>query len=127
MTEMTSMEPRAELDTRFSAPEASPNTWADVQGVLEGAELFWVSTVRADGRPHVTPLTAVWRHGVVYFCTGAGEQKGVNLARHQNCVLTTGSNTWKSGLDVVIEGEARLVTDEARLRDLARAWESKYR
>jgi hypothetical protein len=124
---MATMEPRAELDTRFSAPGASATAWADVREAIDGAELFWVSTVRSDGRPHVTPLPAVWRQGVMYFCTGAGEQKGVNLARNRNCVLTTGSNTWNSGLDVVIEGEAHRVTDEALLRHLAAAWESKYR
>ena len=48
--------------------------------LLETAELFWISTVRTDGRPHVTPLPAVWLDDVLYFCTGPGEQKAVNLA-----------------------------------------------
>lgn len=46
--------------------------------------------------------------------------------RNAHCILTTGTNAWKSGLDVVIEGNARRVTNEARLRRLADAWESKY-
>jgi len=54
------------------------------------------------------------------------EQKGVNLARNGYCALTTGSNAWKAGLDVVIEGDAQRVTDEARLQRLADVWESKY-
>ena len=63
--------------------------------------------MRSDGRPHVTPLPAVWQDGVLYFCTGAGEQKGVNLtAGTQTARLTTGNNAWKSGLDVVIEEAA---------------------
>jgi nitroimidazol reductase NimA-like FMN-containing flavoprotein (pyridoxamine 5'-phosphate oxidase superfamily) len=122
----TATEPVAELDARFSAPGASPTPWQEVDRTIRDAELFWISTVRPDGRPHVTPLPTVWRDGALYFCTGAGEQKGVNLARNGKCALTTGANAWKSGLDVVIEGNATRVTDEAKLRRLADAWESKY-
>jgi nitroimidazol reductase NimA-like FMN-containing flavoprotein (pyridoxamine 5'-phosphate oxidase superfamily) len=119
-------EPTAELDARFSDPAASATSWTDVRRLIQEAELFWISTVRSDGRPHITPLPAVWQDGAIYFCTGAGEQKGVNLSRNANCALTTGNNAWKSGLDVVIEGTAQRVTDEDLLRRLAKAWETKY-
>ena len=104
---MASIEPVAEVDARFSDASASASSWDDVRDLLDKAELFWISTVRSDGRPHVTPLPAVWDDGAIYFCTGADEQKGVNLARNSSCVLTTGNNAWKSGLDVVIEGQRR--------------------
>lgn len=123
---MAATEPAPELDARFSDPGASATTWAEVQRTIHEAELFWISTVRPDGRPHVTPLPAVWQDDTLYFCTGAAEQKGINLARNSNCVLTTGNNVWKSGLDVVVEGKAGQVTEEALLRRLADAWESKY-
>src|SRR2546421_7912572 len=116
---MTTAIPAAELDARFSDPNASATPWERVEHTIDGAELFWIATVRADGRPHVTPLPAVWRDGALYFCTGAGEQKGVNLARDPQCTLTTGTKTWKSGLDVVVEGTARPGTDDAWLRRLA--------
>src|SRR5881397_2537647 len=95
-------DPVPELDVRFGAPEAVPTPWEDVRRTIAEAELFWISTVRADGRPHVTPLPAVWHNDALHFCTGAAEQKGVNLASNANCALTTGNNAWKSGLDVVI-------------------------
>jgi len=41
-------------------------------------------------------------------------------------VVTTGDNSLDQGLDVVMEGEAALVVDDARLRGLAAAWEAKY-
>jgi len=123
---MAATEPVPELDTRFSTPGASATAWAEVHRTIQQAQLFWISTVRPDGRPHVTPLPAVWQDGALYFCTGAAEQKGVNLARNGHCALTTGHNAWKSGLDVVIEGTANRVTDEVLLRSLADAWESKY-
>ena len=69
----------------------------------------------------------MWQDNALYFCTGAAEQKGLNLARSANCAVTTGNNVWKSGLDVVIEGDAKRVTDDALLRQLAHAWESKYK
>ena len=124
---MTPSDVVAELDARFSAPDAAATSWTDVRALLENAELFWISTVRADGRPHVTPLPAVWRDTAIYFCTGDAEQKGVNLRRNPSCVLTTGNNEWKSGLDVAIEGVATRVFDEGLLEVLAHAWESKYR
>lgn len=115
-----------EIDPRFSDPDATPTPWETVRRAIETAELFWISTVRADGRPHVTPLPAVWHDGALYFCTGAAEQKARNLARNPSCSLTTGTNAWKAGLDVVVEGAAEQITDDELLHVLARAWESKY-
>ena len=123
---MSTTEPLAELDARFSGPGASATPWAEARRVIEEAELFWLSTVRSDGRPHVTPLVAVWSDGALYFSTGAGEQKARNLAMNPSCTLTTGDNAWKSGLDVVIEGTATRVADHALLQALAEEWESKY-
>jgi nitroimidazol reductase NimA-like FMN-containing flavoprotein (pyridoxamine 5'-phosphate oxidase superfamily) len=121
------MEPIPEQDTRFGDPESPPTPWSEAVGVLETAELFWISTVRADGRPHVTPLPAVWFDGRLHFCTGPAEQKAVNLAQNPHVALTTGSNRWKEGLDLVVEGSAVQVSDDARLRTLADLWRSKYR
>lgn len=118
---MATNEPVPELDARFSAPGASATTWTEVLRTVREAELFWISAVRSDGRPHVTPLAAVWQDGELYFCTGAGEQKGVNLARNGNCSLTTGTNAWNAGLDIVIEGTAERVADESVMRRLADA------
>ncbi|MBV8713673.1 MAG: pyridoxamine 5'-phosphate oxidase family protein [Chloroflexi bacterium] len=121
---MTS-EPVAELHGQFSSPGATPTPWRDVLAVLERAEIFWISTVRADGRPHVTPLPAMWLDGALHFGTGLDEQKGRNLTRNPNCVLTTGENTYRSGLDVVVEGRAERVTDRKTLERLAELWQSK--
>jgi len=97
-----------------------------VVDVLESAELFWISTVRTNMRPHVTPLPAVWRDDALYFCTGPGEQKALNLGENDQCALTTGDNRWNAGLDVVVEGRAERVTDDALLRTLAAMWSTKY-
>jgi nitroimidazol reductase NimA-like FMN-containing flavoprotein (pyridoxamine 5'-phosphate oxidase superfamily) len=121
------MDPTPEQDIRFGDPTSPPTPWPDVHHVLESAELFWISTVRRDGRPHVTPLPAVWSDHHLHFCTGPTEQKAVNLAREPRVVLTTGSNQWRHGLDVVVEGHSARVTDERELHELAALWRSKYR
>jgi nitroimidazol reductase NimA-like FMN-containing flavoprotein (pyridoxamine 5'-phosphate oxidase superfamily) len=123
---MSPTEPVGVVDRRFSDPDATATPWREVRSLIAAAELFWISTTRSDRRPHVTPLPAVWHDESLYFCTGADEQKGVNLAANSHCVLTTGNNAWKLGLDVAVEGAARRVTDETLLRRLAAAWESKY-
>jgi general stress protein 26 len=119
-------DPTTQLDERFSDPDTGPTTWAAARDALEAAQISWISTVRTDGRPHVTPLVAVWLDGALHFSTGATEQKGVNLASNPHVVLTTGCNAWDRGLDVMVEGEARRVTDRATLERLAAAWRAKW-
>jgi nitroimidazol reductase NimA-like FMN-containing flavoprotein (pyridoxamine 5'-phosphate oxidase superfamily) len=119
-------QPMTELDTRFSDQNAVATDWEETRRVLENAELFWITTIRVDGRPHVTPLVAVWLDEAIHFATGAGEQKAVNLRANQNVILTTGCNDWEQGLDVVVEGEAVQVIDERLLARLATAWAAKW-
>ncbi|HUS21856.1 MAG TPA: pyridoxamine 5'-phosphate oxidase family protein [Aeromicrobium sp.] len=122
---MPATEPVAELDQRFSSEGAEARPWSDVVDVLQQAEMFWLSTVRRDGRPHVTPLPAVWHDGALYFCTGPAEQKTRNLDANPQCVLTTGGSAFHTGLDVVVEGRATRADDESLLRDLAARWLAK--
>jgi nitroimidazol reductase NimA-like FMN-containing flavoprotein (pyridoxamine 5'-phosphate oxidase superfamily) len=87
--------------------------------------VYWLSTVRPDGRPHVTPLLGVWLDGGLYFCTGPDERKAKNLSENLHCALTTGHNSL-DGLDLVIEGTAEGLSDPAELGRIADAYESKY-
>ena len=95
-----SLEPIGEIDRRFSSEGAVAPTWADVVDILDKSEMSWLSTTRPDGRPHVTPLPAIWLGddsggGMLHFCTGPGEQKAKNLAHEPRCVLTTGTNFFR--------------------------------
>jgi len=118
--------PTPKLDRRFSDTAAEPTQWAAVTDVLDLAELYWLSTVRADGRPHVTPLIGVWHDGAMHFTTGPREQKYRNLEHDPKVALTTGNNTWAAGLDVVVEGAAVRVTDTPEPQRIADAIEAKY-
>ena len=119
-------DPIAEIDRRFSDPDAGATPLSRVASALEGAELDWLTTVRAEGRPHVTPLIGVWHDGAVHFCTGPREQKARNLEANRHVALTTGSNTWAEGLDVVVEGAVARVVEHDALQRLADAYEAKY-
>jgi general stress protein 26 len=118
--------PVTEIDSQFSDPDAVATEWDATRELLEAAELFWICTVRADGRPHVTPLVAVWLDGALHICTGAAEQKAVNLRGNQHVIVMTGCNSWDEGVDIVVEGDAVPVTDDQLLRRLADAWTAKW-
>jgi len=92
-----------ELDPRYSADDASPTSWTQARKALAEAELSWITAVRPD------------------------ERKCRSLARTPYVVLTTGTASLSTGLDLVVEGAARRVTDDTRLHRLAWAWVSKYR
>jgi nitroimidazol reductase NimA-like FMN-containing flavoprotein (pyridoxamine 5'-phosphate oxidase superfamily) len=114
--------PVTALDQRYSDSEATAVSWEETLSILESAELSWLSTVRADSRPHVTPLVAVWVDDALYFHTGTEEQKFANLRANPDVVLTTGCNSWNEGIDVVVEGRAVHVTDEKVLTRVAEAF-----
>ncbi|WP_049576553.1 pyridoxamine 5'-phosphate oxidase family protein [Nonomuraea sp. SBT364] len=114
------------LDERFSVPGATATPWEQARDELARAETYWLSTVRADGRPHVTPLIAIWHEGALYFSTGPEEQKARNLETNRQCALTTGASSMSEGLDLVVEGVAAQVSDPGLLQTLADAHVAKY-
>ncbi len=118
-------EPVAQLEPQFSSGNAIPTSWTEAREHLATAKVYWLSTVRPDGRPHVTPIAALWLDDAVYFSTGQTERKAKNLAQNSHCLIITGSLALE-GLDLVVEGDAVRVTDESRLRRLADEYTAKY-
>jgi uncharacterized pyridoxamine 5'-phosphate oxidase family protein len=76
---------------------------------------FWLSTTRPDGRPHVAAVGALWVDGKIYVVSGPGTRKSRNLAQNPRCVVSVSLK----GLDLVIEGTATRVIDDATLKQLA--------
>ncbi|MGH3166493.1 MAG: pyridoxamine 5'-phosphate oxidase family protein [Trebonia sp.] len=105
-----------------------PVDWAAVAGKLEAgsapapdahnARTTWLCTVSEDGSPHLTAVGAVWLEGAFWFQTGAGTRKGRNVARDPRCSVAVSIR----GADVVVEGDAKRVTDPAALARVAKAW-----
>jgi hypothetical protein len=76
---------------------------------------FWLATVGPDGRPHATAVGAIWADERVYFTSGPGTRKSRNLAADPRCAITVSLDD----VDLVIEGSARRVTDQAALERVA--------
>jgi nitroimidazol reductase NimA-like FMN-containing flavoprotein (pyridoxamine 5'-phosphate oxidase superfamily) len=113
------------LDRRFGETDQAAD-WSTVVEVLAEAELYWLTTVRGDGRPHVTPLVGVWVDNSFVFCTGDDEQKARNLVSNVNVAVTTGVNSWKDGIDVVVEGTVFRLTGAQTLKRVADVYREKY-
>jgi general stress protein 26 len=114
------------LDPRFSQEDAASAEWREVEDRLGAAELYWITTVRPDRRPHTTPLVGLWHDGAFWFCTGRREQKHRNVTASPGVTVTTGTNTWAAGTDVVVEGTAERVTGLDTLSAVAAAYLDKY-
>jgi PPOX class probable F420-dependent enzyme len=78
----------------------------------------WLTTINADGSPHVTPVGAIWVDGAFWFQTGSGTRKRHNVERDPRCSVAVSIRD----ADVVVEGEATLVTDPGAVARAARAW-----
>lgn len=106
----------------FQAGNARVTSWSDARERLAQGRTYWLATGRADGRPHVMPVLAVWLDEMLYFVAAKSSRKARNLARSALCVVTVNAE----GLDIVIEGGARRINDESKLRRVANAYASKY-
>jgi hypothetical protein len=119
-------EPVTTLDPRYSVPNPIATGWETTRHALENAQVFWLCTMRPDGRPHVTPVVAVWLDGAMHVLIGVGRQKAINLRSSPHVALMTGCNNWEEGLDVVVEGDAARVSDHDQLECLAQVWATKW-
>lgn len=112
---------------------APPIPWTRVRERLEGGlsqgpgsggparHTCWLATVRPDSRPHVMPLGVLWVDGAFFFNSGPATRKGKNLAHNAHCVITVATHDF----DLVVEGEAVKVTDEAKLQRIAEVYASQ--
>jgi PPOX class probable F420-dependent enzyme len=78
----------------------------------------WLATINPDGSPHVTGIGALWADGCFWFETSRQSRKGRNLARDPRCTLSVAAQEF----DLVVEGEAVLVTDPATVAVMAARW-----
>jgi hypothetical protein len=78
----------------------------------------WLTTINADGSPHVTGIGALWVDGAFWFETGEGSRKGRNLARDARCALSLATDDF----DLVVEGTAHRITDPPTVAAMAARW-----
>lgn len=82
------------------------------------ARTTWLTTLDADGSPHVTPVGALWVDGSFWFQTGATTKKARNVARDPRCSVAVSLRD----ADVVVEGDAERVIEPSALARVAEAW-----
>ncbi len=105
-----------------ASPPEEATPWETAVGRLASAHTYWLATVRQDGSPHVMPVWAVWMHDGLWLSTSGDSTKGRNLARKPRCSLTLD----ESGMQLVVEGNVRRVTDDGELRRFAEVYAAKY-
>jgi hypothetical protein len=109
------------LDIYGSAPIPWAHALAQLEALEAGAGTrYWLATTRPDGRPHLAGVGAQWVEGRLYFVSGAGTRKSRNLATNPNCSVSIAL----PDLDLVIEGTATRVIDEATLARIAERYAS---
>jgi nitroimidazol reductase NimA-like FMN-containing flavoprotein (pyridoxamine 5'-phosphate oxidase superfamily) len=84
---------------------------------LAGTRAGWQRCVQTAGHTSCR-WACCGRDGAFYFNASPGTRKAKNLARNPQCVITVATHDF----DLVIEGEARKVDDEAKIQRIAEAY-----
>jgi Pyridoxamine 5'-phosphate oxidase len=97
--------------------------WSRPHDLLAGSSAspdirFYLGTVRPDGRPHAAGIGALWFDGDLYIVSGPATRKSRNLASNRACTISCRLE----GIDLILEGEATRVTDQATLVEVARRY-----
>ena len=106
------------------APDAGtgllPWSWA-VQRLVESRH-YWIGTVGPDGRPHTSPVWAVWHGERVVFSCGNRSRKARDLDARPHCTVATDD----ARNPVVVEGTAGRITDREVAEAVRLAMVAKY-
>ena len=123
------LDPLTEPMERHGRGTSSPNSstqpfeWAAVQAALRtGEHGFWLTTVSADGTPHVVPVFVAWNESSCFVATKASARKTRDLQATGRCVLASDTGA----AQVVIEATARRVTGEAEMERASGAFHTVY-
>jgi F420H(2)-dependent biliverdin reductase len=96
----------------------------DVLTFLRDRHLATLTTLRADGSPHVVPVGFGYSHDerLVRVITFAGSQKAVNAERGGRAAVSqVDGGRW-----LTLEGECRLVTDADGVAAAVEAYAARY-
>jgi PPOX class probable F420-dependent enzyme len=108
----------------YGLPESTQGLkpWSWAEQILRAGHNYWVATARADGRPHVMPVWAVWHDGALWFSTGGESRKSKNLAARPECSVGVEHESEA----VIVEGAAERMAASAAPRELAESYAAKY-
>jgi hypothetical protein len=86
-----------------------------VAALPSAATTLFLGSVGQDGRPRSAGVGGVWLDERIYFTSGPGTRKSRNLEANPACTISARL----ADIDLVLEGEARRVTDEQKLKQVA--------
>lgn len=89
---------------------------------LQSEHNIWVATVRADGRPHLTPTWFVWHDGKVYVCIDPNSVKARNLENNGQIALALEDGS----SPIIVEGVGRSVAESDRPEAVVKEFRRKY-
>jgi hypothetical protein len=118
---VTGGNPRAAVRITDEEDE-SPLPWSEARKRLVDGRVYWLATTAVDGQPHVRPVLAVWVGGVLHTTSGRAARKTQALADDARCSLGLSTD----GMDLVYEGEAVRITEQADLERVGVAYGEKY-
>jgi PPOX class probable F420-dependent enzyme len=101
--------------------------WDHARERLEAAKVYWIASVRPNGRPHVSPVWGIWLDERLFFDGSPETRRMRNIAA--NPAIAVHLDSRGDGAEVVtLEGEAReLKTPERTLTErIAAAYAAKY-
>jgi hypothetical protein len=115
---MTDLTPTTE--TSIDGYGGKFTSWADAEQRIKDnpgmpGMSYFLATVDPAGTPHNVPVGLLWADGAFWFSSGPGTRKSRNIAHDPHVVVTAGL----PGLDLVVEGTAAKVTDDATLTKIA--------
>ena len=119
------MEPRAEqlyLPKEYGTPKKQLE-WGAVRNDLEEAPVYWVASVRPDGRPHVVPRDGLWLDHTWYYGGSPKTVHNNNIEKNPEVAVHIGDGMKA----IIVEGRSEFVrTDRSTGAKLAEMNNRKY-
>ncbi|HEU5013036.1 MAG TPA: pyridoxamine 5'-phosphate oxidase family protein [Roseiflexaceae bacterium] len=120
---------RPHMPPGYISPEAQGALmpWSSAREHWEWARVYWICTVRPNGRPHVSPVWGVWVDDVLYFDGSPETRRMRNIAANPHIAVHLDSDS--AGNEAfTAEGIAHAVQrpDRALAERIAAAYRAKY-
>ena len=98
-------------------------SWSSVEHRLEAAPIYWLCTVRPDGRPHAVPVDGLWADAALWFGGSATAVHQLNLVLNPRVVV----HIEDGSAPVIVEGVAStVVPSHDQAKALAALSQRKY-
>lgn len=124
MTTITRRRPGIPIEYGISQDDEGMLDWPDVAAALGAATIFWLSTVRPDGSPHLVPIWGVFVDDAAYFEGGDMTRWARNLAEGDGSIHIGVDH---DGMQAMVRGTAAWVeVDPEPQTRIADAYDAKY-